>query len=72
MARRRYMPDLIELEIKPFSKIAPTAGFFTYGEFYHNNGFNELLNQTLTILALRKKMKQILKHYQMKKQKTLL
>ena len=55
MARRRYMPDLIDIEIKPFSKIAPTAGFFTYGEFYHNDGFNELLNQTLTILALSEK-----------------
>lgn len=55
MARRRYMPDLIDVEIKPFSKIAPTAGFFTYGEFYHNGGTNELLNQTLTILALSEK-----------------
>ena len=55
MARRRYMPDLINIEIKPFSKIAPTAGFFTYGEFYHNCGNNELLNQTLTILALSEK-----------------
>lgn len=55
MARRRYMPDLINIEIKPFSKIAPTAGFFTYGEFYHENGHNELLNQTLTILALSEK-----------------
>jgi hypothetical protein len=48
MARRRFMPDLIEQEITPFSSIAPTAGFFTYGEFYSK----ELLNQTLTILAL--------------------
>ncbi|MFY9088013.1 FIST N-terminal domain-containing protein [Arcobacter aquimarinus] len=55
MARRRYMPNLIDIEIKPFSKIAPTAGFFTYGEFYHNSGNNELLNQTLTILALSEK-----------------
>jgi diguanylate cyclase (GGDEF)-like protein/PAS domain S-box-containing protein len=48
MARRRFMPDLIEKEIKPFSNIAPTVGFFTYGEFFSK----ELLNQTLTILAL--------------------
>ena len=48
MARRRFMPDLIEQEISPFSNIAPTAGFFTYGEFYSG----ELLNQTLTILAI--------------------
>ena len=52
MARRRYMPDLIQVEIEPFSKKAPTAGFFTYGEFYHSNNTNKLLNQTLTILAL--------------------
>ncbi len=54
MARRRYMPSLIDIEIKPFSKVATTSGFFTYGEFYHNKEkvSNELLNQTLTVLAL--------------------
>ena len=52
MARRRYMRDLIKLETQPFSSIAPTSGFFTYAEFFHKNGHNELLNQTLTIVAL--------------------
>lgn len=52
MARRRYMPDIINLEIEPFAKIATTTGFFTYGEFFHNKGHNELLNQTLTVVAL--------------------
>ena len=52
MARRRYMPSMVDIEIKPFSQIAPTSGFFTYGEFYHDNGNNELLNQTFTIVAL--------------------
>ncbi len=52
MARRRYMPDLIQIEVEPFAKIAPTAGFFTYGEFYHYNRHNSLLNQTLTAIAL--------------------
>lgn len=52
MARRRYIPDLIDIEIKPFSEIANTSGFFTYGEFYHNDGHNELLNQTLTVVGL--------------------
>ncbi len=55
MARRRYMPNMIDLEIEPFSKVASTSGFFTYGEFYHNNYHNELLNQTLTVLALSEK-----------------
>ena len=48
MARRRFMPDAIDKEIEPFGDIAPTAGFFTYGEFYGRH----LLNETMTILAL--------------------
>jgi len=52
MARRRYMQDLIKVEIQPFSNIAPTSGFFTYAEFYHNNGHNELMNQTITLVGL--------------------
>jgi PAS domain S-box-containing protein len=51
MARRRFMPQTIYKEIKPFSKIAPTSGFFSYGEFYSSSK-KELLNQTMTILAL--------------------
>jgi PAS domain S-box-containing protein len=52
MARRRFMPDDIKFEIEPFSNIAPTAGFFTYGEFYSSKYRKELLNQTMTILGL--------------------
>jgi len=52
MARRRLMPDDIESEVKPFSHIAPTIGFFTNGEFFHKDGYNELLNQTLTFVGL--------------------
>jgi len=52
MARRRFMPDLIENEILPLQSLAPTSGFFTYGEFFHIPGSNELLNQTMTMLAL--------------------
>ncbi len=52
MARRRYMPEFIQIEVEPFANKAPTAGFFTYGEFYHHNNSNELLNQTLTAVAL--------------------
>ena len=52
MGRRRFMPDIIEKEILPLEDIAPTSGFFTYGEFFHHGNQNELLNQTMTILAL--------------------
>lgn len=52
MARRRYMPRFIQMEIKPFAMNATTTGFFTYGEFFHQDGHNELLNQSLTVVAL--------------------
>jgi signal transduction histidine kinase len=54
MARRALMGHSIKNETKKLNTIAPLSGFFTYGEFY-NNKFtqnNELLNQTMTILAL--------------------
>jgi signal transduction histidine kinase len=51
MARRRFIPDLIYQEIEPFADIAPTSGFFTYGEFYTKER-PELLNQTMTAVAL--------------------
>ena len=51
MARRRFIPDLIHQEIEPFATIAPTSGFFTYGEFFTHSK-PELLNQTLTAVAL--------------------
>ncbi len=55
MARRRYIPDLIYKENASYSNIANTSGFFTYAEFYSNNGQNELLNQTFTVVSLSEK-----------------
>jgi len=52
MARRRFMPELIENEISPFQSIANVTGFFTYGEFYSFPDRTELLNQTMTIVGL--------------------
>jgi len=52
MARRRFMPEYIEDEIKPLQAIAETAGFFTYGEFFSFTNGSQLLNQTMTIVAI--------------------
>ena len=54
MARRRFMPELIEREIEPLTHFGSVSGFFTYGEFFTTSCSNnkELLNQTMTILAL--------------------
>ena len=58
MARRRFLPDLIEEELAVFARIAPTSGFFTYGEFYTGQK-PELLNQTLTAVALSESNKEV-------------
>jgi len=34
MARRHFMPDIIESETLPMEYVAPVSGFFTYGEFF--------------------------------------
>lgn len=52
MARRRFLQDLIKLEIEPFANAATTSGFFTYSEFYHNQGVNQLLNQSVSVISL--------------------
>ncbi len=52
MARRRFMPNLIESEIWPFEDLASVTGFFTYGEFYTHDQNLELLNQTMTIVGI--------------------
>jgi len=57
MARRRFMPNLIENEIAPFQSIANVAGFFTYGEFYSFPDKPELLNQTMTIVGISESQK---------------
>ena len=64
MARRRFMPFLIKLGIGSFAKTATTSGFYTYSEFYHQNGHNKLLNQTLTVVALSESRQKVssLKH----------
>lgn len=50
--RRSFMQDRASLEIVPLNNIAPTFGFFTYGEFFTINNSNRVLNATMTILAI--------------------
>ena len=51
-ARKKFSPILTYKEIEPFTKIANTSGFFTYGEFFTKNNKVFLFNHTMTILAL--------------------
>ena len=56
MARRALLKNDINLEILPLKEIAPISGFFAYGEFFHKSTGThakpQLLNQTMTILAI--------------------
>lgn len=71
MARRRYMPNFIQVEVIPFSKITSTSGFFSYAEFYHDTKkkTNQLLNQTLTVVALSESNENLLECHIQKKEK---
>lgn len=51
-ARKAFMQDKVNLEIQPINNVAPTFGFFTYGEFYTFDHLNELLNVTMTVLGI--------------------
>lgn len=54
-ARKAFLQSEIGTELKPLNNIAPTCGYFTYGEFFSKNNKNTLLNITLTILGLKEK-----------------
>lgn len=51
-SRRGFLQEQSDIETRPLQQIAPTAGFFTEGEYYHHGGGNQLLNATMTVLTL--------------------
>lgn len=52
MARKRVLKNTLHKEFNSFNAIAPTSGFFTYGEFYTTKKSALLLNCTTTLLVL--------------------
>ncbi|UNC90645.1 sensor domain-containing diguanylate cyclase [Candidatus Contubernalis alkaliaceticus] len=51
--RRFLLQEEVELETLPFEEIAPTIGFYTYGEFYGTDNNLLLLNAALVVVGLR-------------------
>jgi len=51
-SRIGFLKELTQVETMPLQEIAPVAGFFTYGEFFHADKNNLLLNATMTTLVL--------------------
>jgi HD-GYP domain-containing protein (c-di-GMP phosphodiesterase class II) len=52
VARRSFLNEMCQEETALLQEIAPTAGFFTYGEFFHIDNTNLHLNSTLTLITL--------------------
>ncbi|NWJ50163.1 MAG: FIST C-terminal domain-containing protein [Bacteroidetes bacterium] len=53
ICRRFLMQQEIDRETEPFNKIAPTAGFYTFGEFFADKNFSSLLNSTMVAVGFR-------------------
>lgn len=74
ICRRFLMQDEVDLETLPFNEIAPTAGFYTFGEFFSDCSFKSLLNSSLVAVGFREGDKQNtseLKELSQKKTSTL-
>ena len=54
-ARKSLLQDHAGEELTTLVQLAPLSGFFTYGEFYHHNQQNHLLNNTMTVTLLSEK-----------------
>ncbi|MEA3289358.1 MAG: PAS domain-containing protein [Campylobacterota bacterium] len=54
-ARKALIGADLEVEFGLLQNIAPTVGYFTYGEYFHNKTTNDLLNITTTLLSLSEK-----------------
>lgn len=50
--RKLFLKEQLEYEFGLINEVAPTAGFFTYGEFFHSPHKNQLLNITTTTVSL--------------------
>ena len=55
LTRKWVLGKQSRLELAPLACLAPTAGFFSYGEYFSNNGENMFLSQALTLVALSEK-----------------
>ena len=53
ICRRFLLQQDANLETVPFNNIAPTAGFYTFGEFCSNGTFNSLLNSSMVAVGIR-------------------
>ncbi|MCY7295593.1 sensor domain-containing diguanylate cyclase [Alteromonas sp. a30] len=51
--RRIYLGEDIGTELQPFEALAPTAGFFTYGEYANLSSETNVLNTAFVVVAIK-------------------
>jgi len=51
--RQIFLKESVQLETLPFERIAPTAGFYTHGEYYGQGRKIHLLNATMVAVGIR-------------------
>ena len=51
-ARLGFLGSEVSLELAQLQKVAPSAGFFTFGEYYDSGKSYEMLNGTLTVVGI--------------------
>jgi len=61
--RLAFLQEEVNIELAPFNDIAPSAGFFTYGEILYKNGKNYILNESLTFIGIAEHPKKFEKKY---------
>ncbi|MBY6036385.1 EAL domain-containing protein [Fictibacillus nanhaiensis] len=52
MARRRFLKSTLEEEFVRIDQFVPTAGFFSYGEYFHDGSRLNFLSHALTLLVI--------------------
>jgi len=57
ICRRFLMQQDVEFETLPFNTIAPTSGFYTFGEFFASSTYKALLNSTMVAVGFREGIK---------------
>lgn len=53
ICRRFLLQSEVDLETSPFESIAPTSGFYTYGEIYSQGKYVMLLNATMVAVSMK-------------------
>lgn len=55
ICRRFLLQSEVDLETRPFETIAPTSGFYTYGEIYSQGKYVMLLNATMVAVSMKER-----------------